>query len=60
MSDDEIIVELTEMILMQAKEIKKLKERIRNIKQYIDVYEEYIQKEISDGDYDTSRNFREE
>lgn len=60
MSNDEIIVELTEMILMQAREIKKLKERIRQIKQYIEVYEEYIQKETDNGNYDTSGNFRKE
>lgn len=42
MSKDEIISELVEMILMQEKEIKKLNTRIEYIKQYIDVYEEYI------------------
>lgn len=45
MSKDEIISELVEMILMQEKEIKKLNKRIEHIKQYIEVYEEYIQKE---------------
>jgi hypothetical protein len=45
---------------MQAKEIKKLKERIRHIKQYIEVYEEYIEGKIEDGNYDTSGNFRKE
>ena len=45
MSKDEIISELVEMILMQEKEIKKLNKRIEQIKQYIEVYEEYIQKE---------------
>ena len=44
MSKDEIIVELTELTLMQEKEIKKLKEKIRRIKQYIEVYENYIQR----------------
>lgn len=48
------------MILMQAREIKKLKERIRQIKQYIEVYEEYIQKETDNGNYDTSGNFGKE
>ena len=45
MSKDEIITELVEMILMQDKEIKKLNKRIEHIKQYIEVYEEYIQGE---------------
>lgn len=46
MSKDEIITELVELVLMQEKEISKLKERIIQIKQYIDVYEDYIK----DGD----------
>lgn len=33
------------MILMQDREIKKLNTRIEHIKQYIEVYEEYIQGE---------------
>jgi hypothetical protein len=45
MSKDEIITELVELVLMQEKEIKKLKTRIERIKQYIEVYEDYIQKE---------------
>lgn len=47
MSKDEIITELVELILMQEKEINKLKKKIHQIKQYIEVYEEYIQR----GDY---------
>jgi len=45
MNKDEIITELVEMILMQEKEIKKLKNRITQIKQYIEVYEDYIRKD---------------
>lgn len=45
MSKDEIITELVELVLMQEKEIKKLNERIRHIKQYIEVYEDYIKGE---------------
>ena len=44
---DEIIEELVSLILMQDEEIKKLKKKIRQIKQYIEVYEDYIKK----GDY---------
>lgn len=49
MSKDEIITELVEMILMQEKEIKKLKRKVAQIKQYIEVYEEYIQGERDNG-----------
>ena len=42
---DEVIQELTTLILMQEKEIKKLKRRVRQMKQYIDIYEEYIRGE---------------
>ena len=42
---DEIIEELVSLILMQDEEIKKLKKRINYIKQYIEVYEEYIKGE---------------
>ena len=45
MSKDEIITELVELVLMQEKEIKKLKDRVRQIKQYIEVYEDYIKGE---------------
>lgn len=30
---------------MQEKEIKKLKEKVRQVKQYIEVYEDYIRGE---------------
>ena len=42
MSKDEIITELVELVLMQEKEIKKLNNKIEQIKQYIEVYEDYI------------------
>lgn len=45
MTKDEIITELVELILMQEKEIKKLKNKITQIKQYIEVYEDYIKGE---------------
>lgn len=45
MSKDEIITELVELVLMQEKEINKLNKKITQIKQYIEVYEEYIAKE---------------
>lgn len=45
MSKDEIITELVELVLMQEKEISKLKKKINQVKQYIEVYEEYITKE---------------
>lgn len=41
---DEVIEELVALILMQDKEIKKLKKRINQIKQYIETYEEYIKR----------------
>ena len=48
---DEIIQELTALILMQEREIKKLKRWVRQMKQYIEVYEEYIQGERDDYEY---------
>lgn len=45
MSKDKIITELVELIIMQEKEIKRLTQRITQIKQYIEVYEDYIQGE---------------
>lgn len=45
MSKDEIIAELVELVLMQEKEINKLRNKITQIKQYIEVYEEYIRGE---------------
>lgn len=45
MTKDEIISELVELVLMQEKEIAKLKDRVSQIKQYIEVYEDYIKGE---------------
>ena len=45
MNKDEIIAELVEQVLTQEKEIERLNDRIRQIKQYIDVYEDYIKGE---------------
>jgi hypothetical protein len=45
MTKDEIITELVELVMMQEKEIKKLRTKIRQIQQYIEVYEDYIKGE---------------
>lgn len=45
MTKDEIITELVELVLMQEKEIDKLRKRVERIKQYIEVYEDYIKGE---------------
>lgn len=45
MNKNEIITELVELVLTQEKEIKKLKNKIAQIKQYLEVYEEYIKGE---------------
>lgn len=45
MSKDEIITELVELVLMQEKEIDKMRKKIERIQQYIEVYEEYIRGE---------------
>lgn len=44
MKAESIIEELVEVILMQEKEIKKLKNKINRIKQYLEVYEEYLER----------------
>ena len=54
---EEIVDELVSMILMQEEEINRLKRKINRINQYIEVYEEFIRKEDSDGYYDSSRDF---
>lgn len=43
-TQDEVIEELVSMILMQDEEIKKLKRKIDRIKQYLEVYEEYLER----------------
>lgn len=45
MNKDAIISKLVEMVLMQESEIKKLNRKVEQIKQYIEVYEEYIKGE---------------
>lgn len=45
MKVENVIEELVEIILMQEKELNKLKEKINRINQYIEVYEELIQGE---------------
>ena len=42
---EKIIEELVSMILMQEEEIKALKRKISQVKQYIEVYEECIKGE---------------
>lgn len=42
---DKVIEELVSLILMQEEEIRKLKKKVRQIKQYIEVYEDYIKGE---------------
>ena len=46
---EKTIEELVSLILMQDREIKRLKKKVRQIKQYIEVYEEYIQGERDNG-----------
>lgn len=41
---DEMIEELVSLIIMQDEEIKKLKRKINRIKQYLEVYEEYLER----------------
>jgi hypothetical protein len=43
MSRDEIIAELVELVLMQEKELQQLNKKLNRVKQYIEVYEEYIE-----------------
>lgn len=43
MSRDEIITELVELVLMQEKEIQKLNRKLTRVRQYIEVYEEYLE-----------------
>lgn len=45
MCTDEVIEELVSLILLQDDEIKKLNRKIDQIKQYLEVYEEYIRGE---------------
>lgn len=45
MTKDEIITELVELVLMQERELKELRNKVEQVKRYIEVYEEYIQGE---------------
>ena len=45
MTKDEIITELVELVLTQEKEIDRLRKKVQQIKQYIEVYEGYIKGE---------------
>lgn len=45
MTKDEIITELVELVLIQEKEIDRLRNKVQQIKQYIEVYENYIKGE---------------
>ena len=45
MNKDEIITELVELVLMQEKEIDKLRKTVERVRQYIEVYEDYIKGE---------------
>lgn len=40
---DELVDELVSLILVQYEEIKALEERVERIKQYLSVYEDYIE-----------------
>lgn len=40
---NEVIEDLVSTILMQEEEIKKLKSKIVRIKQYLEVYEDYLE-----------------
>lgn len=42
---EDVIQELVEIILMQERELNKLKEKVNRINQYIEVYEELIKGE---------------
>lgn len=45
MSKDNIIADLVALVLMQEEEINKLKDKIARVKQYLEVYEDYIKGE---------------
>lgn len=45
MEIEDVVTELVEIILMQEKEIKQLKNKVNRINQYIEVYEELIKGE---------------
>ena len=45
MTKDEIITELVELVLMQEKELDKMRKKIERVQQYLEVYEDYIRGE---------------
>ena len=45
MTKDEIILELVEVVLKQEREIYNLRKTVERVKQYIEVYEDYIKGE---------------
>ena len=42
---EKVIEALVELLLMQDEELKKANEKLEQVKQYIEVYEEYIRGE---------------
>lgn len=46
---EKTIEELLALVIMQEREITSLKKKLRQVKQYIEVYEEYIQGENDNG-----------
>lgn len=45
MCTDEVIEELVSLILFQDEELKKMNRKLEQVKQYLEVYEEYIKGE---------------
>ena len=43
MKHKDVVEELVSIILMQEQEIDKLKAKINRVKQYLEIYEEYIE-----------------
>ena len=43
MKAEQIIEELVEVILMQEKELNKLNDKLNRVKQYLEIYEEYLE-----------------
>ena len=46
---EETIEELLALVIMQEREITNLKKKLRQVKQYIEVYEKYIEGERGNG-----------
>lgn len=42
--EDEVIEELVSLVLMQHEEIEILRKKVEQVKRYIEVYEDYIQR----------------